>query len=212
MKVMRRAMEEVASQLRLYRRPSQKAAFLEGMVDLSEELQRYAVAPEDLMARGEAAGGVTGDKLRDIALVCAAYQAGLSREGKDLRDLLTRLEEALEPSGYLAGKDVYLDGFAYFSVQEERLLAAMLRQAASVTVALLGEKDSGAEEFRMGLVTQQRLQRLAAGAGCPAAVETLPPPPVESALGHLERHIFGDLTPWTGAAEGLRRGGKNSAI
>ena len=63
--LMQRALEEVSSQLNLYRRPSQKAAFLGGLVELSEELDRYAISPEDLMTRAETAGGLTGDKLRD---------------------------------------------------------------------------------------------------------------------------------------------------
>ena len=199
--LMQRALEEVSSQLNLYRRPSQKAAFLGGLVELSEELDRYAISPEDLMTRAEAAGGLTGDKLRDIALVCAAYQAGLRREGRDRRDLLARLEEALEPSGWPDGKDLYLDGFAYFSAREERLLEGMLRRARSVTVALLGEKDSGAEVFRMGLVTEQGLCRLAGEAGCPVEYITPAPPPVKNALGHLERCFFGRLVPWEGEAE-----------
>ncbi len=198
--LMQRAMENVSAQLRLYRRPSQKAAFLRGLVELSEELQRYDVAPEDLMDRSQQAGGLTGDKLQDISLVYAAYQAGLRREGQDLRDLLSRLEEALGPSGYIDGKDIYLDGFAYFSVQEERLLSVMLRRARTVTVALLGEKDSGAAVFRMGLVTQQRLQRLAADAGRPVKFVTPAPPPVTTALGHLERHFFEKIVPWRGEA------------
>ena len=51
--MMQRAIQDVSSVLTVYRRPSQKVSFLRGFIDLAEELQRYCVTPEDLMARAE---------------------------------------------------------------------------------------------------------------------------------------------------------------
>ena len=39
--MMQRAIQDVSSVLTVYRRPSQKVAFLRQFIDLAEELQRY---------------------------------------------------------------------------------------------------------------------------------------------------------------------------
>lgn len=52
-----------------------------------------------------------GGKLRDIALIYAAYDARLRSGDFDARSRLQKLREHLEGSGYLRGCDVYLDGF-----------------------------------------------------------------------------------------------------
>ena len=61
---LQKALGEVAPALKLYRRPSRKAAFLTSMLDLFDEFQSFAVTPEDLSRRGEELTGATGEKLR----------------------------------------------------------------------------------------------------------------------------------------------------
>ena len=46
--LLQRVLVSLAPSLRVYRRPSQRAAFLESLLALIEELQAYAVAPEVL--------------------------------------------------------------------------------------------------------------------------------------------------------------------
>ena len=103
-----------------------------------EELYAYEIGPQDLYAHVEDLEGAMGDKLRDIALLYAAYDARLRNGDMDARSRLQKLREHLEHSDYLRGCDVYLDGFSYFNRQEESILELVLRQASSVTVTLLG--------------------------------------------------------------------------
>ena len=195
---LQKALGEVAPLLRVYRRPSQKAAFLQQMLDLFDELRSYEVTPELLDAQArEIAAGATRDKLLDLSLLYGAYEARLRRPGLDARDRMTKLCDHLEESGYAAGKDVFIDGFTYFNAQERRALGILLRQARSVTVTLLGEADSREEMFEASLKTLGQLERLASEAGCPCQVEQLTASD-DSALGHLERAFFGENTPFTG--------------
>ena len=99
--------------------------------------------------------------MRDLALIYAAYLARLHQPEADHRDLMEKLLERLEESGYAAGKDVYLDGFTYFTAQEMQLISILLRTARSVTVTLLGD-GSGQEIFQQAVRTRDRLERLAA--------------------------------------------------
>ena len=194
---MQKALSEVAASLTVYRRPSQKAAFLQQLLDLTDELRSYEVTPQMLYEQSEQIPGATGEKLRDLSLLYGAYESRLRRPGLDARDRMSKLCDHLEESGYAAGKDVFLDGFTYFNAQERRVLSILLRQARSVTVTLLGEPDSREEIFEISLKTLEQLRRLAREAGCDVDVRTLRAQDT-GALRHLEQHLFGPPEPYAG--------------
>ncbi|WP_295751913.1 PD-(D/E)XK nuclease family protein [uncultured Oscillibacter sp.] len=190
-----KALLEVAPELTVYRRPSRKSAFLRQLLDLFDELRCYEVSPETLYQRAQETAGATKDKLRDLSLLYAAYEARLRRPGLDARDRMTRLCDSLEGAEYALGKDVYIDGFTYFTAQERRCLSILLRQAHSVTVTLLGEPNSKEEIFEASLRTLDRLRRLAEREGSAVEVEVLKSTG-GSPLDHLERCFFGETRPF----------------
>lgn len=200
---LQKALTEVSSELRVYRRPSRKAAFLQELLGLFGELRTYAVEPETLAARAEEIPGAQGDKLGDLALLYAAYESRLQQPGFDARDKISKCLDNLESSGYVAGTDVFVDGFSYFNGQERRILSVMMRDARSVTVALLGEESSQNEIFEASRRTQDMLTRLARESGC-----NVEPMYVfqkdESPLGHLERCFFGRTDLWEGPTDAVR--------
>lgn len=161
---MRRVLQELAPELRVFGRPSQRASFLRQLTDLTEEFYAYEIGPQALYRQVEDLDGAMGGKLRDIALIYAAYDARLRSGDFDARSRLQKLREHLEGSGYLRGCDVYLDGFSYFNRQEESILELMLRQAESVTVTLLGDRSSD-RLFQNALRQRMRLERMARRAG-----------------------------------------------
>ena len=83
----------------------------------------------------------------------------LYRPGFDARDRMSKLCDQLESSGYAKGKDLYLDGFTYFTAQERRVIEILMRQARSVTVTLLGEPESREEIFQASWKTVGQLRR-----------------------------------------------------
>jgi len=201
---LQKALLEVAPELRVYRRPSQKAAFLQQMLDLFDELRCYEIAPETLFTQAqEMDEGATREKLLDLSLLYGAYEARLCRPGFDRRDRMSKLCDHLEESGYAAGKDIFIDGFTYFNAQERRALNILLRQAGSVTVTLLGEKDSREEIFEASLKTRDQLVRLAqeTGCGCEVLYRTACG---DGALAHLEQHFFGENLPYGGDSASIR--------
>jgi ATP-dependent helicase/nuclease subunit B len=200
---LQKAISETAPVLRVFRRPSRRAVFLSELLDLFDEFRSYGVTPEALSDASGTLAGATGEKLGDLALLYGAYEARLCRPGFDARDRMTKLCDHLEESGYADGKDVFVDGFTYFNGQEQRVLSVLLRRAASVTVTLLGERNSRSEIFAASLRTQETLLRLAQEAGCQARVSYLTARD-DSPLGHLERCFFGPTETWEGPAEGIR--------
>ena len=197
---LQRALTELAPALKVYRRASQRAAFLESLLAVMEELQAYAVAPETLAERVADMEGESGDKLRDIALLYGVYLAKLHAPGHDARDRLQKLEENLEASGYIDGKDVFLDGFSYFTGRELRILRILLRRAKSVTVTLLGDTHDR-ELFSAGLHVREQLFALARDVGAGCEEETMKTDETRGALDHIERCFFGPAREMAGGAD-----------
>lgn len=76
-----------------------------------EELQAYAVSPEQLSESVAQIEGESGDKLRDLSLIYGIYLSKLHAPGHDARDVLEKLEENLEASGYIEIKTFSSTGF-----------------------------------------------------------------------------------------------------
>jgi len=188
---LQRALQELAPALRVYCRPSRRSAFLKNLMDVMEELIAYAVAPEVLAEKAADIPGECGDKLRDIALIYGVYLAKLTADGRDARDRLEKLEENLEASHYIDGKDIYLDGYSYFTGREIRILRILLRRAHNVTVTLLG--DAGDRElFRESFRVREQLIAEARDAGVVCEIDILPNFDPQNALDHIEHHFFGE--------------------
>ena len=202
--MMQLALQETAPVLKVYARPSRKAPFLAELVSLCDELQSCRVQPEQLGDVCEKLSGMSADKLRDLSLIYTAYLARLNRDGEDRRDLMTKLLERIEESGYVDGKDVFLDGFSYFTAQEEKLIAILLERSNSVTITLLGEKGSNLEIFRQSLRTRDRLIRLAGSCGKECEVIYVDRNKSETALQHLEENFFGSNVVWQGDSSAVR--------
>ena len=200
--LMHLSLQEVLPQLTVYARPSRKAPFLRELVTVCEELIASRVQPEDLGDVCPLLEGMSGEKVRDLALIYTAYLSRLCREGEDRRDLMEKLVERLEASKCSAGKDVYLDGFTYFTAQEMKLIEILLRTARSVTVTLLGD-GSGLEIFEQSVRARDRLVRLAEDCGSAWAVEVLSPREPETALEHLTACFFGPFRRYEGDCGGV---------
>ena len=190
---MRMALQEVGGSLHVFNNPSRRAAFLEQLVALMDELYAYEIAPEEMYVRVQEAPGQRGDKLRDVALLYAAYDARLREGGRDARSRVQKLRDALPQSDYLRDKDVFFDGFSYFNKVEEGILETVLQQAHSVTVTLLGDR-SASDIFQNAFRQRQRLVRMARQTGQRCEMDFMERQE-NSALGHLERYFFGAAAP-----------------
>lgn len=167
--LMHRALKESAGQLTVYAAHSGKAEFLEQLLLTSDELKSCRILPEQLREAAEEAGS-EGDKLRDLALICGAYDALVNRAGADPRDRLTRLAAALRECSWGTGADFYLDGFVDFTPQEREVLRLLLGRAARVTALLTcggTEKEDPSGVFSAARKTARQLKKLAEEESCP---------------------------------------------
>ena len=196
-----RAIQSVAHRMKVYGRPSRKPAFLSGMLATVDELKSYCVSPMELSRAGEAQGGLQGDKLQDLALICGAYDALLGGVTMDPRDLLSRLAEQLEHCSWGNGIDLYIDGFTDFTPQEEAVIRRLNQRAHRVTVALtcdqLEEDEDGTGVFSAARRTAVSLLRLAEEDRVETQVEVLEGrsrTAPDSTLSFLERCLFGQTS------------------
>lgn len=201
--LLQRTLQELAGVLKVYCRPSRRSAFLKSLLDVMEELSAYAVPPETLIDCVQDMEGEGGEKLRDIALIYSVYLAKLHSDGRDARDRLEKLEERLEESGYIDGKDIYLDGYSYFTGRELRILRIILRRAANVTVALLGS-DEDRDLFVESLRVRDRLLSEAKGVNVDAVVETMPSGEAKTVLEYVEQGFFRECPAYTGDCGAVR--------
>lgn len=163
------AVQAVADKLTIYQRPSRRPAFLTGLLATVDELKACRISSSDLWQAWEETGEEDGAKLRDLSLIYGAYQAMTERRAADPRDWLTRLAEGLKECRWAEGKDFYLDGFTDFTAQERQVIEQLMRQGASVTVALTcGGVDGEETVFAPARRTARQLLAMAREACVPA--------------------------------------------
>jgi ATP-dependent helicase/nuclease subunit B len=175
--LMYHAVKSVSDSLTAYHRPSRRPAFLQSLLATVDELKSCCVPPEALVTAGQEVGGQEGDKLRDLGLICGAYDALTAHVALDPRDRLTRVADKLRDCPWAEGKDLWLDGFTDFTPQQGAVLRRLLRQAHTVTVTLtcdhLEEDEGGTGIFSPARKTAAGLIRLAQLEHIPCEVEHL---------------------------------------
>ena len=195
--MMHRAVRSVVSQLTVYARPSRRPAFLEELLSTVDELKSCCVRPEVLLQTGGEIGGAEGEKLRDLGLICTAYEALTAQTALDPRDRLTRTSEKLKTCPWAEGADLWLDGFTDFTPQQQEVLRELVKQAHSVTVTLtcdhLEEDEGGMGVFSPARHTAASLRRLAKQEGVSWEVELqdFKDPERVPALQVVEQQLFG---------------------
>ena len=203
------ARKAVSSALTVYARPSQKPAFLSGLLATLDECKQYCVSPEDLTKAGEELDGQEGEKLRDLGLIFGAYDALTARVAADPRDRLTRLAEGLAESGWARGIFVYVDGFTDFTPQQLQVLRQLWKQAREVTVVLTcaPEEEEQTGIFAPARRTIAQLSRAARADHMEVEIETFHGENNCKAkeLSYIEKYLFSEtVQPWEGTAEGVR--------
>ena len=190
------AVRSVAEQLQVYSSSVRRPQFLAQLAATVDECKAAAISPEKLLKAAEEVEPGAGEKFRDLSLICGAYDAFCAQQGADPRDRLTKLAQALESCPWAQGRDIYLDNFTDFTVQERLVLEQLLKQAHSVTVALTCDHLEGEEAdiFAAARRTAHKLLELARRAGSGAQVEIRMTAERQAVRGleQVERSLFAD--------------------
>ncbi len=202
------ALKAVSDRLRIYARPSRRPQFLSQLGATVDECKAAAISSADLLRASGELEGEMGDKFYDLSLILGSYEAYTAQRGADPRDRLTRLAQALEKHPWAQGRDIYLDSFTDFTLQERQVLEQLLVQAREVTVALTCDDVGEGEEdvFAPARRTARQLLSLAHRRGVEVRVEVLDEEVRQAAPGlqAVEEGLFAPvITPIPGKPEGL---------
>ena len=194
MLLLHRTLHACAGELRLLRRT--RPAFLASLLQTLDECKAFCISPLQLYQAAGSRSDEAADKLRDLALILDGYNALLAQTALDPRDRLAQLADQLRTLNWCRGKDITIDGFTDFTGQEREIIAQMLRQANSVTVALtcdgMEQTDEGLDIFAPARRTAHQLASLAQrhGVACEVLVRTEAASPLNPALACVEQHLF----------------------
>ncbi len=193
---MSRALRSVKNRLKVYSSVAEKHDFLEELLKVLDDFKNSGALPEDITAAADDISGSFGDKLRDLALICQAYDAETAAAAIDPSDTLTRIVENFDESSLKKTKAIYADGFADFKMQQLEVLERFVRAGAELTVTLCCPKLGGRSEeapFAVERSTAARLFDLARRCGATVEEIHLPGPMAGASepLRFLEGAIFG---------------------
>lgn len=170
------AAANVKAKLKVFSAAADKPELRSMLLSAVSDVKAAAVSPGELLAAAEAAGGLLGDKLHDLALICEAYDAVALNGHADPADRLTRLKRQLDscPSALAEVKHIYADGFTDFTRQELNVLYAVLDRGADLTVCFtLDALSNGNEIFTPSLYSANALMRYAEERGIACETEVL---------------------------------------
>ena len=162
------AADALNSKLRVFSGANRRAELQTMLLKAVDELKCACIEPAQLMAAASC-GGLLGDKLSELALITEAYDAVVANGHADPNDRLLMLAAQIENSDLDENAHFYIDGFTDFTVQETRILEALLRKGASVTVCLGCDDLNGVSEvFSLSRMTARRLLAFAKDNGIAA--------------------------------------------
>ena len=144
--LVRRALEAMGDTVHYYSRHRRSTAFCEKCAETLNELKSAGISAPQLEQLA-AGAGASGEKLRELAGVYAAYQALLEGSAMDPTDRVAAAAERLAPE-FFEGVEVFIDEFDTFNAPKRKMLEAMLGCAQSITVALCAD---GLEDREGGL-------------------------------------------------------------
>lgn len=155
------AVEMVYAQLRVYGSARKRAALQSQLLEAVTELKTACISQEALLHAAGDCDGLLADKLHDMALIFAAYDAVVSGGKADPTDRLTRLAERIPHAG-MGHIRVFIDGFTDFTGQQLRIIDALLGSGCEATVCLTCDSTQADNEvFAIPRSTLRSLKRIA---------------------------------------------------
>lgn len=183
------AAKNLSSQLKAYAAVETKPEFLTGLIEGIDEFKRCCITSEDLKHASQQTEGNLAQKLEELGLLMAAYDALCARGKRDPRDQMTWLLEQLEEGSFAREHVFYIDGFPDFTRQNFAIIEHLIRESSSVTVSLNCDSiGSSLLAFEKAGDTAQALYRCAMRAGVEVQVEIIPQR--RDKLGILREKLF----------------------
>ncbi len=130
-------LREKEDDLRIFHRAARKPGFFQYISRSLSELRHYGISLESLQQEAAACGdSLLALKAHDLSLLGQAFLEKIQGRFVDPEEVLDILAEKIPEFQWLSGAKVWVDGFMGFTPQEYRVLAALIRAAENVEIAL----------------------------------------------------------------------------
>jgi len=156
------ALSQISSHLKLYSSAKNKAELQTSLLQTVSELKAARISADDLIKAAPSTDMGLSEKLNDLALCLAAYDAVLAQGHADPVDKLIRLAETIGQSSVGTSGHIYIDGFTDFTGAELLVLKALLSKRTDLTVCLTCDGLYGdSEHFEPSRIAANTLIRYA---------------------------------------------------
>lgn len=130
------AARNLHSKLKAYASVESKPDFLSGLLDAIDEFKRCCITSEDLRHAAEKTEGSLAQKLEELSLLLAGYDALCAQGKRDPRDQMNWLLEQLEDCNFAEDHRFFVDGFPDLTRQHLAILEHMIRSSQEIVISL----------------------------------------------------------------------------
>lgn len=208
--LMSSALHSVKSELSAFSNQVSKPEFAKEMVRLYDNLKYDAVDCEMLEGSVEKlSGDLLKNKVRDISLVCRAYEKELGEEFANAPDSLWRALEILSDKNFFEGYTVCFDSFSHFDNLKLKVITKAMEQSENVYITLptdsLNISKNEIGRFLNVKKTGLRLKKCAEDCGCEVANDIVLRSDIQREdLSALEKNIYSDkIEAFSGETENI---------
>ncbi|MGI6014018.1 MAG: PD-(D/E)XK nuclease family protein [Oscillospiraceae bacterium] len=186
------ALDAITPHLKLYRAARYQPELQVSLLSAIDELKSACIRADALADAAAHTNGMLRDKLQDLSLILSAFDSIVARSHADPAHRLDLLADTIQHSTVGNEGQIYVDGFIDFTQQELRVLAALLRKGADLTVCLTCDCiDGGSEVHDISRRSAAALLSLAKKAGQKSSVLTLQASSTAQALPvFIEQNLF----------------------
>ncbi len=148
--LMLQAIENAKDKLCLFSKKLDSTTFVESMMKIYDEMKSCNLSSSQISELAKGIDNITLlNKLSDISVIISSYESIIENRFLDTADELSRLYEKIKDKNYFAGKNVFIDGFNGFVVQEYKLLELVIKEADCVTITLCTDSFEDNDRFNL---------------------------------------------------------------
>lgn len=136
--VLRKVINEVRTNLSIYRKVSKQIGFVNKVGEIISDLKKHSISTVKLeeISKNTSDNVLLNEKLSDISLIYSRFQNYFKDKYINPDDILTIAANKVSSSAFFSGSEIWIDGFDNFNAQEYEVIKELLKTAYRVNITL----------------------------------------------------------------------------
>lgn len=139
--VMHRALKKVAAELTVLGKAARRPQFAEMLLDEYQDMSRYGISTKGLLQEAYSWSPSLREKLSDSDKIFSEYESYLADHFPGSMGQMDKLPAEIRDSTWLANAKVWVDGFLYFTPQDQEIITALKDNVRSLMITLLADEE-----------------------------------------------------------------------